>query len=152
MKVDGNRSYWGAEFDEDTDEKTNTLLGKNNELQKGGKDADETQGREEAIQIIQDPESNGRNAMQTLQAQKQAHGSGEDLSFPDANLIEEAMKDHDPNHMVPIYGDGSHTTPTKWWAALGGYGVCVPKRNSNTEIIEAKEEQQLLGRGHRTNW
>ena len=52
--------------------------------------------------------------------QNQAHGSGEDLIFPDADQNKEAMKYHDPKHLVPIYGDGSHTTPTKWWAALGG--------------------------------
>ena len=29
------------------------------------------------------------------------------------------------------YGDGSHTTPTKWWCALGGSGVWFPKTLDN---------------------
>ena len=32
-----------------------------------------------------------------------------------------------PRHWVNIYGDGSYTTPTLWWAALGGYGIWMPK-------------------------
>ena len=70
--------------------------------------------------------------------QKQADGSGEDLNFPDAEQIKEAMEDHAPNHLVTIYGDGSHTTPTKWLAALGCYGVWVPKWNRSAEVIEAR--------------
>ena len=31
------------------------------------------------------------------------------------------MKDYDLGHMIPEYGDGGHTTPTTWRAALGGY-------------------------------
>ena len=104
-----------------------------------------TQGREEAIQIIQDPERNGRNAMQTMLMQKQTHGSGDDLSFPDATQIEDAMKDHEPNRMAPIYGDGNHTTPTKLWAALGGYGVLIPTWNRNAELIEARGEINYSG-------
>ena len=45
--------------------------------------------------------------------QKQAHGSGSALQFLDASQIEEAMKDYELDHMIPVYGDGSHTTPTK---------------------------------------
>ena len=55
------------------------------------------------------------------------------------------MKDHDSNHLVTTYGDGSHTTPTKWWAALGGYGVWVPKWNRNAEVIEAREGRNYSG-------
>ena len=36
-----------------------------------------------------------------------------------------------PPELLDVYGDGSHTTPTKWWAALGGYGVWVPKWPGN---------------------
>ena len=76
---------------------------------------------------------------------KQPHGSGEDLDFPDADQIKEAMKGHGPKHLVPIFGDGSHTTPTKWRAAFGGYGVWVPSWNRNVEVIEAREEKNDSG-------
>ena len=131
----------GADFDEGTDEKTNVLLGTNKELQTGGKDADETQGRLEAIQILQDPGRNGRNARQTMLMQKQAHGSGEDLNFPDAEQIKEAMNDHGPSYFVAIYGHGSHTTPTKSWAALGGYGVYMP--NGKAMSKSSKQEGRI---------
>ena len=58
--------------------------------------------------------------------QKEAYGSGVDLDFLDANQFEEAMVGYESKHMIPVYGDGSYTTPTKWWAAFGGYGVWVP--------------------------
>ena len=67
------------------------------------------------------------------------------LDFPVANQIEEAMRGYEPEHMVPIFGDGSYTTPTKWWAALGGYGVWVPSWNRNAGVIEAREEKSYSG-------
>ena len=36
---------------------------------------------------------------------------------------------------VNIYGDGSQTDPTYWWAALGGFGVWMPDWN-NEELID----------------
>jgi len=60
---------------------------------------------------------------------KGAHGSGQDLKFPDAHEIEANMQGFPADHMVDVYGDGSLTSPTVWWAALGGYGVWKPKWN-----------------------
>ena len=145
MKVDGERTYWGAGFDEETDEKTKTLLGKDMEMHKEGENADQTRGRKEAVQILQDPQREGRLAMQTMLMHKQAHGSGVDLDFPDTNQREEAMVGYDTGHMVQVYADGSYTTPTKRWAALGGYGVWVPDWNRNAETIEAREEKNHSG-------
>ena len=34
MQVDGEKTFWGADFDEETDEQTKTLLGKDMELHK----------------------------------------------------------------------------------------------------------------------
>ena len=76
---------------------------------------------------------------------KQAHGRGVDLDFFDAYQIEKAMRGYDPELMVPVYGDGSHTAPTKWWAALGGYGVWVPNWNRSAEGIEARERKNYSG-------
>ena len=67
-------------------------MGKKMGLHKKGEHADATQGRKEAAQIVQDPQRDGRNARQTMLMHKQAHGSGVDLDFPDANQIEEAMR------------------------------------------------------------
>ena len=55
------------------------------------------------------------------------------------------MVGYDIEHMVQVYGSGSYTTPTKWWAALGGYGVWVPDWNRNAETIEAREEKNHSG-------
>ena len=49
INTDGERTYWGADYDDETDEKTKTLLGKDMELHKEGENVDETQGRKEAI-------------------------------------------------------------------------------------------------------
>ena len=65
--------------------------------------------RKEAIQILQDPGRNGRNARQTMLMQKQARDNGEYLNFPDAEQPRAAVKDHDLNHLVAIYGDASPT-------------------------------------------
>ena len=37
------------------------------------------------------------------------------------------MEGYPEGHRVDIYGDGSYTSPTVWWAALGGFGIWVPK-------------------------
>ena len=141
MKADGEKSYWGADLDEAIDEKTKVILGRNIELHKRGQNVDEAQGRIEATQILQDPHRNGRNARQAMSMHKQAHGSREYLDLHDSDQIKEAMEGHGPKHMVPMFGDGSHTAPTKWWAALGGYRVWVPSWNRNAEVIEAREEE-----------
>ena len=58
---------------------------------------------------------------------KGAHGSGVNLTFPGSDEIEANMKGHPSDYKVNIYGDGSFTSPTVWWAALGGFGIWVPK-------------------------
>ena len=55
MHIDGNKSYWGSDSDDATDDKTKVLLGKDTKLHEGGLNVEETQAREEAIEIIQDP-------------------------------------------------------------------------------------------------
>ena len=67
---------------------------------------------------------------------KEAHGSGQDLDFPGAEEIEKNMEGHPEGHKVDIYGDGSHTSPTVWWAALGGFGIWVPDWNKGEEHSE----------------
>ena len=67
------------------------------------------------------------NARQLMLKFKEAHGSGRNLEFPGAEEIETNMQGLPKDYKVNIYGDGSLTSPTLWWAALGGYGVWVPK-------------------------
>ena len=47
--------------------------------------------------------------------------------------------------MIKIYGDGSLTNPTKWWAALGGYGVWIPAWNKQGEALPEREEASYYG-------
>ena len=145
MKIEGQKTYWGADLVDEVDEKTKRLLGRDMELHTPGDDADKTDARKEALEIVQDPQREGRNARQTMLMHKEAHGSGIDLVFPDAAKIDASMTGYDQDHMVDVYGDGSLTTPTKWWVALGGYGVWVPDWNRNAEILKDRMEQNLYG-------
>jgi hypothetical protein len=57
---------------------------------------------------------------------KGAFGSGVPARFPNEEEIEDFMARHGLTEPVETYGDGSLTTPTLWWAALGGYGIWFP--------------------------
>ena len=68
----------------------------------------------------------GYNARQIMFNHKEAHGSGPNLEYPEADGIEVNMQGYPGDYMVDIFGDGSYTSPIVWWAALGGFGVWVP--------------------------
>ena len=75
---------------------------------------------------------------------KGAHGSGKNLDFPGSDEIEANMQGHPGDYNVNIYGYGSFTSPTVRWAALGGFGIWVPKWNaSNEHSPEATGSNQL---------
>ena len=93
------------------------------ELHTPGTDAEQTRDRQEVLAIIEDPSVTNLNARQVMLKWKQAHGSGRGLEFPSEEQIREQMDGLPNDYYVPIFGDGSLTSPTKWWAALGGYGV-----------------------------
>ena len=121
------------------------LLGVDLELQTPGDNAKKTVEREEALDITLEPEMNGKNARRLMLAKKTAHGSGVDLDFPGAEEIEANMKDYEEGHKIQTYGDGSYTTPTKWWAALGGYGVWIPDWNKQGEAKQERSESNYYG-------
>ena len=56
------------------------------------------------------------------------------------------MQGFPTDHKVNIYGDGSLTPPTLWWAALGGYGAWVPKWNDGATSTHDREEASYFGR------
>ena len=62
MQTNGLNTYWGKELNGDIDEKSQKLLGVNKQFTLGGKNADETQGRQEALQILEEPERGLKNA------------------------------------------------------------------------------------------
>ena len=103
------------------------MFGENRELYTPGSDARKTQERQAAVDILEDPEVEGFNARQVMLKHKAAHGSGSDLTFPDADAINANMQDYPADFKVDIYGDGSYTSPTVLWAALGGFGVWMPE-------------------------
>jgi len=144
MKVDGNKTYWGTDFDDQLDENSKRMLGQDRELHNEGTNRDETDARKAALEIIDGSEMQGLNARQIMVKHKAAHGSGVDPSFPDADEIEGCMQGYPPSHWVNIYGDGSYTTPTLWWAALGGYGIWMPKwpQPSQVEQFEPTGQEQ----------
>ena len=81
-----------------------------------------------------------RNARQTMLKHKGGHGTGVDPTFPGQNDINENMQDFPEDHFVPVYGDGSFTTPEKWWAAIGGMGVWMPDWNREGERDPRRNE------------
>ena len=101
--------------------------------------------KKEATKIIEHHKRGNRNARQTMLQQKQAHGSGCMPTFPTEQQIAEAMDGYDDDKMIQVYGDGSLTTPTHWWAALGGYGAWIPNWNLPGQDEPHRTEQNLCG-------
>ena len=75
---------------------------------------------------------------------KEDHGSGENLEFLGSEEIEVNMQGHPSEYKVNIYGDGSYTSPTVWWAALGGFGIWVLKWNASIEQSTAETGHNQL--------
>ena len=46
------------------------------------------------------------------------------------------MQGYPEDFKVDIYGDGSYTSPTVWWAALGGFGIWMPKWPSPSQVSQ----------------
>ena len=85
------------------------------------------------MEIMEDPEAKYLNARQTLLRIKEGHGTGAELTFPGTEEIHTFMDNDDESFMVKAYGDGSLTSPTKQWAALGGMGAWIPQWNVDSQ-------------------
>ena len=145
MVIDDELAFWGTEVDSNEKEEIKKILGVNLELRRGGEDGDETRRRKKAAKLIDDPKRGNRNARQTMLKHKQAHGSGCMPTFPTEQDINVAMEGHNEDHMIQAYGDGSMTTPTNWWAGLGGFGAWIPNWNLPGQEKEHRKEQDLHG-------
>ena len=80
------------------------------------------------------------NGRQLILKYKEAHGSGQNPGYPTKQEIESAMEGLEADHVVDVFGDGSLTTPTRWWAALGGYGIWIPAWNVQGEDRPERRE------------
>ena len=98
------------------------------------------------MDIVNSSEAKGKNARQLMLALKSGHGTGENLTFPVKEDIDQAMCEFSDERLVDIFGDGSHTTPKTWWASLGGSGLWVPEWNKENE-----EDPMGFGKKARTN-
>ena len=76
---------------------------------------------------------------------KKGHGTGINPDIPTEQAIHEHMAGQDSDYMVPVFGDGSHTSPTKWWAAIGGYGLWIPKWGNDTDDDDRYQEKDFCG-------
>ena len=55
------------------------------------------------------------------------------------------MKGYGEDEEVRNYGDGSVTSPTTWWVALGRYGVWMPAWNKQNEGLLHRNEKSYHG-------
>ena len=131
------------DVDKDENEKTKQPLGVDKFLDAPGDDAQKTEDREEAKRIIE--EDKWLNARQLMMRHKKGHGAGISPDVPTKQAIQEHMAGQEADYMVPVYGDGSHTSPTKWWAAIGGFGVWIPKWGNGTDDDDRYQEKDLCG-------
>ena len=78
-------------------------------------------------------DSDGTPAVDVDEIQQDTSVKDEDSTI----LLEAYEQQYHAHHHA--YGDGSHTTPTKWWAALGGFGIRFPK------VSGSKEQLNMFG-------
>ena len=78
---------------------------------------------------------------------KTPHASGGNLDFPSMEEIANTMSDFESDYFVDVFGDGSVTTPTKWWAALAGHGMWVPDWNKPGEVKVERSETSYHAAG-----
>ena len=55
------------------------------------------------------------------------------------------MEGYAGDKKIQVYGDGSLTTPTVWWTALGGFGAWIPDWNVTGQEEAHRYEQDLCG-------
>lgn len=69
------------------------------------------------------------------------------LDYPDKDAVEKLMDANhcDDQHFINVFGDGSQTDPTNWWAALGGFGIWLPTRAQQDPTGQAEQEESLYG-------
>ena len=140
------------------------MLGKDNTLDLGAADGKETEARELATLILDDPANEHLNATQIMLRLKDAFGTGIDPGFPDAdtmnnfesNLTEEACSsvapspnatDDNPIILHTVCGDGSYTTPNNWWTSLAGFGGMAATATSQSPLW-----RKILRRSNRATW
>ena len=145
MKLNGNATFWGKELGDDTSDATKKLLGYDLELHTPGDNGDETEAREKAREIADDPEFKYLNARQVILNLKEAHGSGVDITFPTKQEIHSSMTGRADDYYVRIYGDGSLKNPNLWWAALGGFGIWIPDWSSDSDPANDRGEISKYG-------
>jgi len=156
MALDGNSSFWGHQLPDELDDKIKKLLGRNTYLKTPARDGQAQLLKDQALGIAEDDEWSGLNARQFMMKQKEAYGTGSNLDFPKATDIEmlhqgldqsQGTRLNDDNDKVTdgedtitlnqfqpdgqgfydVFGDGSYTTPRNWIAALGGFGLWIPR-------------------------
>lgn len=89
MGAKRDRTYWGLDFNEDILDHVKSLLGKDDTLDIPATNGKETEARELATIILDDPDNEHLNARQRMQRHKEASGTGIDLTFPDVGTIED---------------------------------------------------------------
>ena len=145
MKLNGKATFWGKELGDDISDATKRMLGCDLELHTPGDNGDETEARERAREIADEPEHKYLNARQVILSMKEAHGPGVDITFPTTQEIYSNMVGRADDYYVRIYGDGSLKNPNLWWAALGDLGIWIPDWSSDLDHTNDRGEVSTYG-------
>ena len=82
MGANRENTYWGLNLDDDFADEAKALLGKDEILDRGATKGNETEARELAILILDDPTKEHLGARRILLRQKEAFGTGIDPQLP----------------------------------------------------------------------
>lgn len=98
-------------MDDEETNKVKRMFGIDRTLHTPGDNADKTQERKTAVEIIERMNDQRKNARQTMLSHKGAQGNGVNPDFPTRLEIETNMEGHQDDYMVEVFGDGSNTSP-----------------------------------------
>ena len=100
MKVDGTKTFWGQEVEDDEKAEVKKMLGIDLSLHMPGDNAKKTEEREAAVEIIERMNDQRKKARQTMLSHKGAHGIGINPDFPTREDLETKMEGHPYEFMV----------------------------------------------------
>ena len=125
MKLEGDRTFWGRNTQDDLSDKAKQMLGVDLTLSTEGRNSDETYRRRLAKGIIDDPTRGETNARQTMLLYKGSHGSGINPTFPTCQDITDSMSGHHEDFYADVFGTEATPLPPSGGQPLEVKGGCL---------------------------